>query len=309
MKSCFFILALICLCSEIRAEISLDLSLLRSWKSTSSYPCRPPFKATYSKNGKILTFLATDHVFGPVSENDARLSGLRTAIEGAKPNGIVIERPVGEGRFVGDNLESEVRRCKNQLDQFTCGEPTYAGIIAARGGAIVVGGEIEPKKNQSELLKKMSRQELLVYYSVLILSSQKEQGLSEADRKSGLVANLRRQIDFEDNEWTYPILESWLSKNLGRKANDVNSSWIEPRNDRAASITQRIAHKFDSVREPQIVAKVADLLKTKDRAMIAYGAGHFVKQAPIYEKAFGRPQIECLAGQYPRNPISPPQRK
>lgn len=291
LKWCILMVFPIVYSPVLWAEVILDARLLTSWTSRSVYPCAPPFKATYSKNGKTLTFLASTHE--TTDENDPRLDFVRREIEKTRPQGVIIERPVAEGEFSGERLEAEVRRCRSSNGQFDCGEPTFAGIVAARNGAVVVGGEIDPKVNQARMLRKLSKAELFIYNSLWILSSMKERGLSGDERKARFIEDFKKVTSFDDSEWSYAHLNSWLEKNMGVNADQVETSWIEPRSDSSAGLTQKIAHKYSAVREPQIVEAAGNLLRSKDNVMLVYGAGHFVKQAPVYAKAFGPPKIEC----------------
>ena len=281
------------------AGVSLNPELLQEWTRNSVYPCPPPFKATYSKDGKILTFFAAEHVFAPTEESGPAFSILRREIESFKPSAIVIERPVAPSDFSERGVDTQWRRCRNEGGKFTCGEPTYAGLVASKLGAVIIGGESASKERNAHLLKIMEKEELLVYYSILFLSGMKKEGLTTAERKKKLFSLLRRELDFEESEWSYAKLEKWLQKNLGRKASDVETSWIEPKGDAGASPTQKIAHKVDSIREPGILSAVEGALKTSDRAMVVYGSGHFIKQAPVYENALGAPKFECLSRSLP----------
>lgn len=141
MRFSLDLLVLIFICPTFVGAVALDTGVLADWTAGSLYPCRPPFKATYSKNGKSVMFLATSHVFGSTVESDPRLALLRKEIETFKPGGIVIERPVSPGDFSGSKLEAEIKKGGYGTGKFEGGEPTYLGITAARNGATVVGGE------------------------------------------------------------------------------------------------------------------------------------------------------------------------
>lgn len=166
-------------------------------------------------------------------------------------------------------------------------------------------GEKSVPESYAALRTKLSQQELLVYSSVLSLSSM--QDLSVGKRKTKFMSDLRTIMPVSSSEWSYSRLDQWLEKNMGESADNPQTRWLEPRNDAGANPIQKIAYKIEKIREPQIVKAVEGLLKSKDNVVIAYGKSHFVKQAPVYERAFGPPKIECLSGPPARNsgPPSP----
>lgn len=287
-----------CLCLQSYGKsgiaISLDPKLMKDWTGGASLPCPHSFTATYSKGGKSFVFLAASHVWAPTSESDPRLKIIKNEIESFKPGGVVIERPVSPGTFSVNRLKQEKERCQTPDGKVTCGEPTYAGIIAGGLRATVVGGEKLPTERNADLVKHLGREEVLVYNTILILSSMREKGASVTERRLALKSPLNREMLFNDREWSYAKFDAWLVKNIGAKADDVQTFWIEPRNDQTATATQKIAYQYDAIREPQIVAATEGVINSNTKSMIIYGSGHFVKQAAIYEKVFGAPRIQCL---------------
>lgn len=283
---------------NVFANVRLDPNQLQSWNSQSSYPCRKvPFIATYTKNGRTFKFFAADHVFGPASDSDPTLRRIREEIEKFKPGAIVVETSVREGQFSQANLERQDQSCRNQTREFVCGEASYAAIVAARQGAQVFGGERNPRDRNAKLLESgWSREQVQVYNSLLILSSLREEGVSLEERKRRLTSDPRNQSRLlNDSTWSYAKLDNWLRRNGGHSADDVDTSWIEPRSDAQASATQRLAARHDSVREPQILATAERAINSSQNSMMVYGSGHYVKQARALAQVFGPPQIQCLA--------------
>lgn len=133
----------------------------------------------------------------------------------------------------------------------------------------------------------------------------RESGLDLTTRKEKFMASLGRMMPVSASEWSYSRLQYWLEKNTGESADDAESHWIEPRNDSRANSIQKISYRHGKVREPLIVKAVEGLLSSKDNVAVAYGAGHFIKQAPVYAKAFGPPKIECLSGEPRRSQDGP----
>ena len=271
---------------------SLDPNLLRPWSAEAKFQCEPPFKVTYKNGKKEFVFVAVSHISGPVVPDQSDLKILEETIETTKPESVVVETVSG-GIMPKVAFEGISKKCF-QDKKFFCGESAYSAMIADKVGAKVLGGEPIPPVLNDALLKVESNSNLLAYRSTQTVLSFKRQGVPEKEWPKKFLEDLSHNIDLSKSKWSYDEYSKWLKNHLNLKAKQVEDSWLEPKNDEHATALQRIAYHVDNAREPLIVKNVEQVLNQHNKVMILYGAGHFYKQAPVYEKIFGAPKIECL---------------
>jgi len=135
---------LVRLSKELNAKTlpTLDPKFLKSWEPSARLPCKPPFKPTYRKNGKEVTFVATAHPDGPVKVQNSDFEFIKKAIVEFKPSNILIEMDTS-GQVIPANAIRQFlvrNRCLHN-DVFVCGEPLFAAMIGSENGVPVRGSE------------------------------------------------------------------------------------------------------------------------------------------------------------------------
>lgn len=273
-------------------SITLNSSRIRPWSTQAKLPCPPPFKATYKAGKKEISFVAVEHVGGPATSEDTRLKTISTLIEKIKPQGIVLEMATG-GVMPPQAFDGFIKGCY-QDGKFICGEAAYAAVVAGKNGAEVQGGEPVPPILNEAVLKIEPKTNLLAYRSTQAVLSFKRQGIPKTEWEKKFAEELERNAISRNDIWSFAQYTEWTKKNPKSLPEQVEDNWIEPRNDGSATALQKIAFNVDAAREPLILKTAEQAINKHDKTMIIYGSGHFYKQAPAYEEAFGAPQIECL---------------
>ncbi len=279
------------------AAATLDPSLLQQWNRHAKLPCRAPFLATFKKDGKEITFLAVNHIEGPVKASESELSLVAQQVKQIGPSGILIEMDTGGGNLSREYLRSIYSNCIDKDGKFFCGEASYAALTAGRenANAAVLGGEPSRSALQTELGKKLSREDHLAFESLKTVISMKREGLPATEWSKVFNQRLKNNLSsFSTDEWSYEKFSTWLRKNMGVSIDRVEDQWMEPRSDAGASRMQKIAAQVGQIREPMILSAAERLINGSTKTMIVYGSSHYFKQLPAYEKAFGRPEVECL---------------
>lgn len=273
--------------------ISLNSNRIRPWNAHARLPCQPPFKVTYKTGKKEFSFVAVEHVEGPTSLENSHLKAISTLIEEVKPQGIVLE-VVTNGVMQPEMFEGISTKCYRD-GKLVCGEAAHAAVVAEKSGAEVQGGEPVPAAINEVLLKIEPKDSLLAYRSAQAVISFKRQGVPRTEWEQKFAQELHRNGISENDIWSITQFADWTIKNLNSLPEQVAENWFQPRNDDSATVLQRISFKVDVIREPLILRMVEQVINKHDKTMILYGADHFYKQSPVYEEAFGTPQIECLS--------------
>jgi hypothetical protein len=272
--------------------IRLKQNFLRPWDIQASLPCPPPFSATYKIGTREIIFVAVEHVSGPVSPEDKGLKTISKLIESHGPEGVVVETATG-GVMPQEAFDGITNDCYQEWT-FVCGEAAYAAVIVAKSGAEVHGGEPVPPVLNDLIQNRVGMDNLLAYRSTQAVLSFKRQGVPKREWEKKLPEELERNAISKGEAWSFAQYSEWTKKNLNLSPEEVEDSWIEPKNDETSNALHKIAFLVDISREPLIVSTVERVINSHDKAMIIYGAGHFYKQALVYEEAFGTPKIECL---------------
>lgn len=271
---------------------SLDESALRPWDSNSQFQCEPPFKVTFHKDNKTIIFLAVHHVSGLVEPAKSDLIIMKQEIEKNKPQGVLIESVTGTS-IPAEEFKSIQNSCY-QDNKFSCGEAAYSALIANSVHAEVLGGEPIPFRLNQNLYSKLRPNELFAFRSTQAILNLKRQGIKPEEWATHFNLEISQDIKFDSDEWSYSKYQDWLLTNLKSLPTQIEANWLEPRNDKEANLLQMIASKIEKVREPLILRNAEQLINKHDSTMIIYGDGHFYKELPVYEKAFGEPSFQCL---------------
>ncbi len=268
--------------------LELDSSLIRPWNQTAQLPCKPPFRATFKKNGKEFSFLAVDHLEGAVSASAPELEIIREQIQRFSPNRLLIEFDSNGNVLPKDVIEKALANPCFKDSKFICGESIYAAWIASRMSppASVLGAEPTPQNLDAALKGKVSDEDLKLYNAVMVMISMRRDSIPQSEWPK-VFAERNRGLSFQE-------AQDLLKQKIGKSAFEVQPHWIEPRSGAGATPIQRTAAQVDGAREPEIVKKVEESIRSNARTMMVYGSSHYFKQTPALEKAFGSPAIECF---------------
>lgn len=286
---------------EAETRIRLDSSLIRSWRRDASLPCPPPFRATYTdeRTGRQFVFLGVNHLDGPTKPSE--IPAVAAEINSFRPNQVVVEMDTEERSLPKNVIEDMGRDCMRE-GRFTCGEPAYAAVIASNVNASVLGGEVSFGIVGRELSRSRSREDLLAFASVRSIITLQREGVPESQWRTRFMADVKRSFSsFVVGDWSYEKFQAWLSKNMNSTPNQITDQWLEPRNDSGATIIQKISSEVSQIREPKILKAAENAINSGQKAMMIYGSGHYFTLAPALEKAFGKPQINCLSSQNPES--------
>jgi hypothetical protein len=278
---------------DASASIQLNPAFLKAWNSQATLPCPPPFKATFEKHGKQVTFFATQHVQDNPSSSEHQLAILKHELEQAKPSAVLIEMETGNA--IPRKVIQEIARSCFQNSRFVCTEAEYAAIMGDRLGSTITGAEPIPPLLSAALQSKLSHTDLLAYRSTQVLLTLKREGKPIETWPENFNAYLARDTQVSQDEWSYQKFESWLLKAIGKKPAQIDSNWIAPFCDKGSTELQNIACEVEKAREPLIVQASEKVIRENSKTFIVYGAGHFFKESAAYERAFGQPKIECLS--------------
>ena len=273
--------------------LKLDSSKIRSWNANAKLPCRAPFLVKYKdeKSGRQFAFLAVDHLQGPTRPQD--IPAVAAEINAFRPDSLVVEMD-SDGRSFSKSSVSKLGESCLKDGMFTCGEGAYGAVIGDRVGAKITDGEPSEKQLDEGLSKMYGSDDRMALSSAKTLIMMKYDGIPQEEWKSRFQQRLSYSRDNIPSDWTYERFEAWLKKNKNSSAQEIRSSWIEPRTDASSTRLQKIAAGMEKTREPRILGAVSDQIARNEKTMMIYGTAHYYKQAPAFEKAFGKPIITCL---------------
>lgn len=272
-------------------ELHLDAKYLNMENAAGRLPCPPPFRAVYEKNGRKLTFFAALHSVDAPQKAGVQFKAIEAELA-QKPSHVLVELETG-GVIPKEVAESMKASC-SVGGVFRCDEAQFTVVAAHDRGIAVTGAEPIPPALYDGLKASLTRTELLAFRSAQAVLMLKREGVPPAAWAEQFNSYVKRDLPFADDEWSYEKFAEWAKVKMGAPLAEVNPDWIAPVAAKGARPLQKIAYRVDQVREPLIIANAEKVIRTHPSVLVVYGANHFLKDAPVYERAFGAPRVECF---------------
>lgn len=266
-----------------------DLSLLQPRRSSDRDPDvnGSPHAALFHRDGRQLLFIGSRHQRD--IENDPTHRMVRAAIEGFMPQAVIIEGvPTSEGPQPERMLASARRR----IETGQLGESGYAAVLGDRRGAIVIGGEPDPRATTDIVREAGFSDDDLLGFLVCRNVNARASNWTKGEEQRGItraIAMLKRRFNV-DSDMDAAGFRTWYEESIGepfdprRIRQEVSPQLVDdPTNLRQMAILSMIA------REHNLVELEARLLEEHDRVLVVYGSGHLRWERRLLEKMLGEP--------------------
>lgn len=250
---------------------------LRSWTGElqATYP-KIPFVKKYRAEEKELHFLAADHERELQSKTHVLVA---TEMDSFRPEIVIIE---GVESAAGANPQRVLSFLMSSPAQMT--EGSYAAKLAMEQGALFMGGEITSKEIK-EYFKYESHYNLKDLVGFLLLRSmaafnQSRPELSLAQAMERVYSYIPQDYGLEKTELLKETeFLSWAKETLGKPFSyaELEADDIAPICDKSALKSQKINCEINKIRNAHLVSVIHDSLRTYNKVLVVYGAGHLVQ--------------------------------
>ncbi len=278
----------------VSASVNLQPKLLRDWTQElqNSEPCKTPFLVTYAAKGKTLYFIAANHGEGPL-ESSRTFRIIEDTFKKHSPTILVVEKLYNSMGVSPKDRSDEAFSCEK--DKFRkCTEIQFAIYQAVTRKVPFIGGEPDDSIFLEELTGKYSAEDLVGFTSYVNLIRWKRRNETDFEKKwqtEKTTEEMQRKFKFE---MTYSSFKRWFELKLGKPLTieNIDSYDIAPIKS-SKNFLQNIAYDKDPIRERKIIGTIETALNKYDSVLVVYGAGHHVKQSPVFTEALAKPKYEC----------------
>ena len=290
-----FALLFLTACSH--KDLAPDFNLIQHWSPEEQMkePHQPPFIAKYKYRSKELWYIAAKHTsniksptFKTIKESLSKFNPQLVILEGfeTEPNE---HSPKGYIKYAIKCSKVKFRNC---------GEPSYSAYLSNQKNIPFIGAEPPDKTIYEHLKTKGYRpQDLVGYYLVRQIPQLKRQNKlnknnfqKTADKLLNIFLNdIESSQSFEFSEF-----KAWYKEKSGNHfdINKIKSNDLAPIVSTEATYFNKTSALIGEVREKHILKKISQGLKSYDRVLIVYGAGHHVQQKKVLLKMINQPKYE-----------------
>lgn len=250
-----------------------------------------PYVAKYERDGRLLLYVASEHISIQKSPNLLEHPTLKT-IEHLfveyKPEIVIVE-----GIDTGDEIspKSIIKKADECVtaNYRNCGESFFAINMARKSGAAYITGEPRNQQIKDEIVKEgYSAEDLLGFYLVRQIPQYRRQGDFDrknfADRAEKQLRGFQYQLG-TDLKFGFKEFDAWYSKHMTTPKSylDITNNDPAPHGGPDATYVQKISNKVGVIRDRAIVKTIERMLGTYSRVLVVYGGSHLITQEHAIE--------------------------
>lgn len=278
-----------------------DLSLVRpyTFELENEKHLPAPYVAKFSKNGKQLFFVASEHLSLIKFPNALEAPVLKTISKLFKdyhPQVVIVEGLPTGTELSPKSMLNHSDKCESSNYTIGCGESFYAINEARKYQADFITGEPTDDVILKESLNAgYSTEDVLGFYLVRQIPELKRQKqlLSNSIAKQAIQHLEYFRKDMHANvQFGFPEFQSWYSRRMPTAKNfmDVDTNDSAPDGGPNATFIQKISHNISHTRDKAIVQTIERMLNQYDRVLIVYGASHLLTEEPSLKAMMGTPE-------------------
>jgi len=255
-----------------------------------------PYVAKFEKDGKLLLYVASEHISIQKYPNLLEHPTLRTVaalFQEYNPQVVVVEGIDTGAELSPPRILKKADECKISKYK-ACGESFFAINEARRTGAAYISGEPKDKSIKDDIVKEgYTPSDLLGFYMVRQIPQYKRQGefsrAGFADIAEKQLLRFRQQIGTTE-QFGFKEFETWYSKNMSQPKSylDITNNDPAPHGGKNATYVQKISNKVSLIRDRNIVQTIARMLESNSRVLVLYGGSHLITQEPALTKLMGQ---------------------
>jgi hypothetical protein len=256
-----------------------------------------PYVAKFESNGKLLLYVASEHISSekfPDLLNHPTLRTISNLFSEFKPEIVIVEGINTGADLSPKSILSQAEKCEQSRYQ-GCSESFFAINEARLHGAEYITGEPEEIQIKEQILSEgFSNEDLLGFYLVRQIPQLKRQ--AEFDRANfpaqadKLLRRFERKIGSNLN-FRFKEFERWYIDHAATKKNyfDVTADDAAPDSSPQATYVQKISAKVGLIRDRSIVKTIGLMAENYSRILVVYGGSHLLTQEPALVSLFGKP--------------------
>ena len=255
-----------------------------------------PYVAKYARDGKLLLYVASDHISIQKSPNILEHPTLKTIEQlfaEYKPEVVIVE-----GIDTGDELspKSILKKADECVtcNYRNCGESFFAINMARKSGAAYITGEPRNQQIKDEIIKEgYSAEDLLGFYLVRQIPQYRRQGDFDRKKFADQAEKQLRGFQFQigtDLKFGFKEFDAWYSKHMTKPKSylDITNNDHAPHGGPDATYVQKISNRVGVIRDRAIVKTIEHMLGTYSRILVVYGGSHLITQEPAIESRMGK---------------------
>ncbi len=281
-------------------EFRADLSLVRpySFELENEKPLPAPYVATFSKNGKKLFFVASEHLSLKRYPNALEAPILRTIsklFSEEHPQVVIVEGLNTAEEISPKSMIAPSDKCEASRYANGCGEPIFAINQARKSTADYITGEpVEATILKEALNSGYSTEDVLGYYLVRQIPQFKRQNnfsmSSFSKQVDHYLKSFRRDLGV-DLQFGFSEFRNWYSLRMPKPRDflDIENDDTAPDAGPGATYIQRISHTVSLSRDRAVVKTIERMLNRYDRVLVVYGGSHLITEEPALKAMLGSP--------------------
>jgi hypothetical protein len=233
---------------------------------------------------------------------------IESEIQTFQPDFIVIEAPEFIGAKVPHGESRQVAIAGVKYSDIN--EVARSAALAEQHGIPYQGGEPDEVKLQEEMKRRgYSTHDMMGLYAfrqIPTMNGDGKQAIDEQVLETRLNDFFKNHHSFQhipmEERLDYQSFKGWFryqSHGLNLNLATLNTNDAAPVRGESATYFQRAMADIGDIREENVNRIIQQAMDKYDRVMVVYGSGHLVKSLPVYQEAFGDPQLYEVQTQQP----------
>lgn len=279
-----------CLFITEYAFADYDLTKLKdySFSLERTPPAPPPFLALYKKDGRQLSYIATNH---GSDRNSPTFNLIKNTVNEFKPDFMILEGfETKRGVSPSDIIKLVEKGCEQNPDQ--CEEPHLGIELASSLNIPFIGGEPSDEEIFDDLrYEGYSRDDVFALYFTRLIPQ------LYRDHQVGKMEDLQQKYEaylqgsgISNITLTYADYEDWLKKYISSTvgfSDLIDAKFSAPAT--GGNKLQQIADKTEWIRDKHILRTILDSSLKYNKVLVIYGHSHFLTQDDVLEQNLGKP--------------------
>lgn len=253
-----------------------------------------PFVATYRKDGAILAFVATNHVFTP---KNSTVDAITSTFDSISPAIVIVEGfPTVMGESPQPLVEDARTRGQPGASSYANGEGMYAASLAIAHKIPFMGGEPSYTEEVDALVRKgFSMPDIVFTFVLRNLGQSKRAGQISASDAGSLERAYEQAArgaahQLKVQPMPFPEFSVRYRELFGVDIKDDEN--LVTRNDPGTdSVVAAIGQADMQVRDEHLLDTILKAIDARKRVLVVYGQGHWTTLSAALQEGLGKPAV------------------
>lgn len=287
-----------CVTAQPKSPLIANANLIRSYTFDleAKKHLEAPYVAKYEINGKLLLYVASEHISAqkyPNLYDHPTLKTIAALFAKYRPEVVIIEGIDTGEELSPKSILKKADECEKSDYRASCGESFFAINSARKNGAEYITGEPRNPWIKDEIVKAgYSVEDLLGFYLVRQIPQYKRQAELDrnkfSDQASKQLKRFQQQIG-TNVLFGFKEFDAWYAKTMPSPKNylDITNDDPAPHGGPKATHVQKISNKVSLIRDKAFVKTIERMLNKYSRVLVVYGGSHLITQEPALEAMLG----------------------